>query len=264
MEAEWNELKMLILNEGVRALAVLVIGWIVIRILIKIETKALKKSVLDEAVHPMIVHITKIALWVILVIVLLGTLDISTGPLLAVLGGAAAALALALRDSLSNVAGGLLLIFTKPFSAGDEIQIDNMVGIVDRIELFNTYLHAYDNSVIIIPNGKVTNSVVINASRNDLRRMDTIISVDYGADIPTVKETILDVIRESPIMVMDPPPFIQLKEHGDHGLIFKVGVWSKTPDRYQAQMDFNEQIKVVFDRKGISIPYPHLDVNVRH
>ena len=247
---------------GLEALIVLAVGFVIIRILIHIERKALEKSPLDESVYLVIIRFTKIILWVLLAVVILGTLHISLGPFIAVLGTVGAALALALRDSLSNVAGGIILLFTKPFSKGDEIQINNLVGVVDSIDILTTNMHSYDNKTIIIPNGTIVNTIVINATRNDMRRVDAEISVAYHNDIEHAKSVIMDVIRENPIMVMDPAPFIQLTQHGDNGMIFKVGVWCRTEDRFQAQRELMESIKNQFEREGIDIPYPHMDITV--
>ena len=262
MDQDLNVLWRAIMNHGLQAVIVLIVGAIVIKILLSIFRKALERSKLDQVMYDMIVNIARIVLWVLLIMILLGTLNISTGPLVAVLGAVGAALALALRDSLSNVAGGLILLVTKPFSAGDEIQIGDLVGVVDSIDLLTTRMHSYDNKVIIIPNGKITNSIVINATRNDMRRVDTVLSVSYDADIELTKKTILEVIRKNPTMVMDPEPFIQLTEHGENGLIYKVGVWCRTEDRFDAQRELHEQVKNAFDKAGIDIPYPHMDVTV--
>lgn len=148
----------------------LAVGWIAIRILLRIEKKALERSKLDEVLHLFILKGTKITLWVVLIVAMLPKVGISPASLVAVLGAGGAAIALALKDSLSNVAGGIIILITKPFSRGDTIEIGEITGVVDNIDLLTTQLHTFDNKLITVPNGTVTNSVLINYSGADKRR----------------------------------------------------------------------------------------------
>ncbi len=245
------------------ALLVLLAGWIIIQIIVRIERKILEKSVLDPAVHVLLLRVTRIGLWILLVIVILSVLGVPTAPLITALAAGGAAVALAVRDSLSNVAGGFILLVNHPFAAGDEIEVGGMTGVVDHIDLMTTHLHSYDNRNIIIPNSTVMNSVVVNASANDLRRVGAQFGISYDADIRQAKEVIRSVIRDDPDMRMEPEPMIILKELGDSALVLDVGVWCSTDVRYNVQSRLMEQVKRAFDREGIEIPYPHMDINVR-
>ena len=242
------------------ALLILVIGWIFIRIVRRIERKALEKSALDRSVHTLIMRTTGIVLWILLILTILSKLGVDMAPLVTALAAAGVAVALALRDSLSNVAGGIILLFTKPFVAGDEVEINGTTGIVDRIDLLTTHLHTYDNRDIIVPNGNVTTSMVINASRRELRRVSGEFIISYDSDIDQARDAIRQVVHEGPMLLEEPEPWICLKRHGERGLVFDVGIWCRTENRGEALIYMEEAIKKEFDRRGIRIPYPHIEV----
>jgi small conductance mechanosensitive channel len=153
--------------EVVTAVIILLVGWLVIKILIHIEKKMLEKSTLDSSVlHPDHESDQDRTLWILLIMTILNQFDqVSMAPFVAVIGTIGAAIALALKDSLGNVAGGIILLFTKPFVQGDEIQLNGVTGVIDHIDLLTTTMHTYDNRDIIVPNGTITTSMVINSSR---------------------------------------------------------------------------------------------------
>lgn len=244
------------------AVAILLVGWITIAIIVKITRKALIKSALDESVYVLVLRTIRIVLWIVVILTALSRLDMDMKPIITVLGTCGVAIALALKDSLGNVAGGLILVFTKPFVAGDEVEINGQTGVVDHIDIMTTQLHTYDNRIIILPNGNVTNSMIVNATRSEIRRVDSEFCVGYDSDIELVKEIIRSVAAEGPMLMSQPAPYIELKEHGDSALVFKVGIWCRTEDRFAAATYVEEQIKHRFDESGIMIPYPHMEVRV--
>jgi small conductance mechanosensitive channel len=248
---------------GLEVLFLLLAGWIGIRILARLVRKALSKTGLDPMAHTLVIRVVKIALWVVLILLIIGKLDKSLlAPIITVLGTCGVAIALALKDSLGNVAGGLILVFTKPFTAGDEVDIGGNSGLVDRIDLFTTHLHTFDNRIIIIPNGVITNSTIVNASRTELRRVDATFYVGYDSDIEQVKRIVHQLAEDGPMLLSEPEPFIALQEHGDSSLVFKVGIWCRTEDRFRAATYIEENVKLRFDEEGISIPYPHMEVRI--
>ena len=249
--------------KAVAVCVVLLAGWIAVRLVLRVLRRTLGRSGLDESTHMLVFRVVKLILWILVLLLALSQVDTKLlAPLLTVLGTCGVAIALALKDSLGNVAGGLILVFTKPFVAGDEVEISGNSGLVDRIDLFTTHLHTFDNRVIIIPNGTITNSTIINATRQELRRVDALFYVSYDSDIDKVKKILYKLAEDGPMLLKEPAPYIALTEHGDSSLIFKVGIWCRTEDRFLAATYIEENVKLRFDEEGIAIPYPHMDVRV--
>ncbi|MFR7990449.1 MAG: mechanosensitive ion channel family protein [Anaerovoracaceae bacterium] len=240
----------------------LAVGWIAIRILLRIEKKALERSKLDEVLHLFILKGTKITLWVVLIVAMLPKVGISPASLVAVLGAGGAAIALALKDSLSNVAGGIIILITKPFSRGDTIEIGEITGVVDNIDLLTTQLHTFDNKLITVPNGTVTNSVLINYSGADKRRVDCTFGISYETDISEAKGILARVAASHPEILNDPEPLIGVSSHGANAVQLDLKVWCSTESYYDVKYYLEEKVKLAFDEAGINIPYPQMDVHI--
>ncbi len=242
--------------------ATLAVGWMSIRILLRIEKKALERSKLDEVLHLFILKGTKITLWVVLIVAMLPKVGISPASLVAVLGAGGAAIALALKDSLSNVAGGIIILITKPFSRGDTIEIGEITGVVDNIDLLTTQLHTFDNKLITVPNGTVTNSVLINYSGADKRRVDCTFGISYETDISEAKGILARVAASHPEILNDPEPLIGVSSHGANAVQLDLKVWCSTESYYDVKYYLEEKVKLAFDEAGINIPYPQMDVHI--
>ena len=240
----------------------LAVGWIAIRILLRIEKKALERSKLDEVLHLFILKGTKITLWVVLIVAMLPKVGISPASLVAVLGAGGAAIALALKDSLSNVAGGIIILITKPFSRGDTIEIGEITGVVDNIDLLTTQLHTFDNKLITVPNGTVTNSVLINYSGADKRRVDCTFGISYETDISEAKGILARVAASHPEILNDPEPLIGVSSHGANAVQLDLKVWCSAESYYDVKYYLEEKVKLAFDEAGINIPYPQMDVHI--
>ncbi|MFR1723729.1 mechanosensitive ion channel family protein [Emergencia timonensis] len=244
------------------AVITLILGWIAIKIILRIEKKALAKSRLDEALHLFILKGTKVVLWILVIIAILPNLGISTGSFVAVLGAAGAAIALALKDSLGNIAGGIIILINKPFSRGDTIEVAGTMGMVDSIDLLTTQLHTFDNKVVTIPNGTITMSVLINYSQEDTRRVDCVFSISYEADILKAKEILLNVISCNPDILGEPAPIVGVASHGDNAVILDLKVWCSTESFFDVKYYLEENVKLAFDEAGIGIPYPQMDIHL--
>lgn len=251
-----------LLEHGISALVVLLAGLLLIKLILGIVKKTLEKTALDGAIHTFVVSALRIVLYIILVVVLLGVLEVPTTPLVTVLGAGGAAIALALKDSLGNIAGGLLLLINQPFKKGDEIDIAGNYGEVDGIDLFVTTLRTYDNKVITIPNGTINTSVIVNYSRRDSRRVDCKFGISYDSDLALAKSVLLRVAQSNPDIFEDPAPFIGVASHGDSAVILDLRVWCNTEKYYEVKYALTEQVKLAFDEADISIPYPQMDVHV--
>ena len=257
-----NPKLMNLLEHGLSALVVLLAGLLLIKLILGIVKKTLEKTALDGAIHTFVVSALRIVLYIILVVVLLGVLEVPTTPLVTVLGAGGAAIALALKDSLGNIAGGLLLLINQPFKKGDEIDIAGNYGEVDGIDLFVTTLRTYDNKVITIPNGTINTSVIVNYSRRDSRRVDCKFGISYDSDLALAKSVLLRVAQSNPDIFEDPAPFIGVASHGDSAVILDLRVWCNTEKYYEVKYALTEQVKLAFDEADISIPYPQMDVHV--
>lgn len=244
------------------ALLILLIGYIAIRIITSITAKALKRTKLDEALHTFILSAVRVLLWIIVIITCLSSLGIPTSTFVAVLGACGAAIALALKDSLSNIAGGILLMANKPFSKGDFVDIHGTTGVVDSIDLMTTTLKTYDNKVICIPNGSITTGVLINYTKEKLRRVDRDYAISYGDDIGKAREVILAVAAANDTIKTEPEPSVKVTAHGDNAVILTCYVWCDTEDYWDVRFFMDENVKIAFDEAGLSIPFPQMDVHI--
>ncbi len=243
------------------AVLILLVGWIAIRILLRIEKKALEKSKLDEALHLFIIKGTKAVLWIVLVIAAASTVGIEMTSFIAILGAAGAAIALALKDSLGNIAGGIIILINKPFSRGDTIEVAGTTGMVDSIDLLTTQLHTFDNKVVTIPNGTITMSVLTNYSREDKRRVDCVFNISYESDILKAKEILLNVVSCNPDILAEPAPIAGVASHGDNAIVLDLKVWCSTESYFDVKYFLEENVKLAFDEAGIGIPYPQMDIH---
>lgn len=243
--------------------ATLLGGYIVIRILLKIVKKFLDKSTLDVSLHTFILNSLKAVLWIILIVTIFGVLGIPTSTFVAVLGAGGAAIALALKDSLGNIAGGIIILVTKPFKQGDFIDITEVAGVVEHIDLLYTTLKTFDNKVVRVPNGKLTTAVMVNYSTENTRRVDCKFGIGYDDDIAKAKDVLLAVAESNPDIFTDPEPFVGVAGHGDSAVEIDMKVWCTNDNYWSVKYFLEENVKLAFDEAGISIPYPQVDVHNR-
>lgn len=247
------------------SIIILIIGLIIMKVLLAISKRLLHRSRLDPALHAFILMIIKIGLWVVLIITILSALNVPTAPLVTLLGATGAAIALALRDSLSNVASGLIILFSKPILRGELIEIEgkNILGIVDNIDLMTTHMHSLDNKKITVPNSLIVNSVVMNYSREDIRRVDCQEMVSYDADINKAKEILRDIADSCPKVIKSEDLIIGVSTLAEDGVIIDIKAWCKTDDYFDVKYFIEENTKKEFDKAGIEIPYRKIDVNIK-
>lgn len=245
------------------AVVILLVGYALIRIIIKIIRKAMEKSRLDPALHTFILNSVRIVLWVMLAVMILGSLNVPTAPLVTVLGAAGAAVVLALKDSLGNFAGGILILMNKPFHKGDHIQTPDAEGKVEQIDLLYTTLKTFNNTVIVIPNGLLSNTAVKNYTKEPIRRVDCSFAVDYGTDLAQAKEILLTVAAQDPRVLKDPAADAWVEAQKDSAVELTLKVWCNTEDYWSVKYDMEEQVKLAFDVAGINIPFPQMDVHVK-
>ena len=244
------------------AVVVFAVGMVLIKLALKITQKALEKTRLDKSVHKFVMTATRYTLYIILAVVILTSLKVPTAPLVTVLGACGAAVALALKDSLGNIASGIIILANKPFIRGDVIGVTGITGIVQSIDLLVTTLKTYDNKVITIPNGTITASVLVNYSREEKRRVDLTFTISYDSDIAKAKDVLLAVAESNSDIFADPAPVIGVAEHQDSAILLDLKVWCENSRYYDVRYYLEEQVKLAFDEANITIPYPQMDVRV--
>lgn len=244
------------------AAVIMALGILLIKLAVKITGKALAKTRLDKSMHKFIITATKYALYIVLAVVILTSLKIPTAPLVTVLGACGAAVALALKDSLGNIASGIIILANKPFIRGDVIEVTGITGIVQSIDLLVTTLKTYDNKVITIPNGTITAAVLVNYSRENTRRVDLSFTISYDSDIAEAKDVLMAVTVSNPDIFADPAPVVGVAEHQENGILLDLKVWCETSKYYDVRYYLEEQVKISFDKANITIPYPQMDVRV--
>jgi small conductance mechanosensitive channel len=246
----------------VAAIAILIIGRIVVGILTGVVRRILSRHRADDTLAKFLVSLTKIALMTFVVIAAIRALGVETTSFIAVIGAAGLAIGFALQGSLANFASGVMLIVFRPFKAGDYVEAGGTGGIVEAIQIFNTILNTPDNRKVIVPNSKVTGDNIVNYSAMDRRRIDLVFGIGYDDDIRKAKEILEIILMEDERILKDPAPTVAVLELGDSSINFAVRPWVKTQDYWNVYFALNEKVKLTFDSEGISIPFPQRDVHL--
>jgi small conductance mechanosensitive channel len=244
------------------AIAIYVIGKWIAKIITNIVKKLLEKSKVDVTLIKFLGNLTYIGLLILVIIAALGTLGVDTTSFAAIIAGAGLAVGMALKDNISNFGAGVLILLLRPFKIGDFVEIAGTSGVVDEIGIFNTIIKTGDNKIIIIPNNNIIGNNIINYSREKIRRIDLVIGVGYEDDLKLVKSTLEEILHSHPKVLKDPAPSVALAELADSSVNFNVRPWVKTEDYWNVRSELLEQIKETFDKKGINIPYPQMDVHI--
>jgi small conductance mechanosensitive channel len=246
------------------ALTIFIIGQLAARMISSLIGKVLGHTALDKILIDFLRSLVRALLLVVVLVAALDQLGVNTNSLIAMLGAAGLAIGLALQDSLKNFAAGFMLLIFRPFKAGDFVEAAGTSGIIDSIGIYSTKMYTGDNKEVIIPNGAIYTSNIINYSSRQTRRIDMIFSVSYGDDIRLAKEIIAKVIAEETRVLEFPAPEIAVGELAASSVNFVVRPWVKSEDYWSVRFAINEKIKLAFDENNITIPFPHMDVNLRH
>lgn len=244
------------------ALIVFVIGWYGAKLLLKMIKKAMNRAEIDPIVTSFVSSIVNWGLRIIVVITVIGQLGVSTTSLVAVLTTAGAAIVLGLQDYMKGIVSGFVILLAKPFVKGDIIEINGYIGKIQEIQILYTFLTTFDNKMVVIPNNDLADTIFVNYSHEDVRRVDINMDIDYANDVEKAKRLILEVIQKHPLTLHTPAPYARVGEYKDSAISIALRVWTKTENYYDLKDDLLEQIKVVFDENNISIPYSQLDVHV--
>jgi small conductance mechanosensitive channel len=242
------------------AIVIYIIGsWIATKI-VGLLGKAMSMRKVDEALQHFLCGIVGAILKLVIIIAAIDALGVPTTSLFAVLGAAGLAVGLALKDSLSNFAAGVMLILFKPFTIGHFVEAGGVAGVVEKITVFNTIFRSGDNKEIIVPNAQIYGGTIVNVSAKPTRRVDMVFGIGYGDDMKKARQIMLDVINADERVLKDPAVVIAVNELADSSVNFVVRPWVNSADYWAVKWDLTENIKDAFDQNGISIPFPQQDV----
>ncbi|MBF0275643.1 MAG: mechanosensitive ion channel [Nitrospinae bacterium] len=244
------------------ALAIFVIGRIVVSILVKGLEKFMKKTGMEETLWKFASNLARIFLLTVVIIAALGSLGIETTSLVAIIGAAGLAVGFALKDSLSNFSSGVMLIIFRPFKVGDFVEAGGTMGGIVEINIFNTILKTGDNKKVIVPNSRIMGANITNFSANETRRVDLVFGIGYNDDLKKAKETLNKLVEEDERILKEPAPVVAVSELADSSVNFIVRPWVKSADYWAVYWDMTERVKLTFDQEGITIPFPQQDVHI--
>ncbi len=242
----------------ITAIVIWIVGKWIINKLVKIFKKVISKSPnMDTTLEKFLSNLVRTILLVLLIIAILGQLGIDTASFAAILAAAGLAVGLALQGSLSNFAGGVLIMLFKPFKVGDLIEAQGEVGVVKEIQIFTTQLATPDNKLVIIPNGTLSNGNIKNYTELGQIRVDLTIGVSYDADIKQTKEVLMSAMMSQDKVLKDPAPTVNMGELADSSVNYVVRPWATPENYWDVYFQTIENCKVELDKAGIEIPYPH-------
>ena len=246
------------------AAATLVIGLWITNFIVKKINKVLHKRDMDESLRGFLCSLTSVGLKVLIIITAIGQLGIEMTSFVAILAAAGLAIGMAFSGTLSNFAGGVMLLIFRPFVVGDLVNVQGEEGIVHEILIFNTVLHTPDNKVIILANGVVANGTITNYTKADKRRVDWVFGIGYGEDLKVAKDLLQKFTSEDERIISDPQaPLVVLGELGDSSVNITVRAWTKTENYWGVYFAMNERVYNEFEASGLSIPYPQMDVHMK-
>ncbi len=245
------------------ALIIIFIGYIVTKLITKVIDRAMKRSKIDVGAKNFLLSVIRIGLYTVVLIMALSVLKVPISSIITILGAAGLAVSLALQTCLSNLAGGFIILFSKPFVTGDIIEFDGTVGTVRAISILYTKLDTFDGRTAFIPNGKVSDAKLINYTESPLRRIDLTFSISYGEDFKRAQAVICEVINNEPLAQSIPAPIVRMGRHGESTTDIDALVWVKNSDYISARYNLLENVKAAFDENGIEIPFSQLDVHMK-
>ena len=243
------------------AIVIFVLGRMVVGVIISMIGKIMSKSKYDPMLVDFLKSILNAILMLFVIVASLDQLGVDTTSLVAILGAAGLAIGLSLQDSLKNFAAGVMLLVFKPFRSGDFIEAGGTAGVVKKIGIFTSTMNTPDNKEIIVPNGKIYGDNIVNYSAMDTRRVDMTFGIGYDDDLLKAKTVLEQMVKEDERILEEPAPVVAVSSLGDSSVNFTVRPWVKKEDYFAVLWAFTENVKLRFDKEGISIPFPQMDVH---
>jgi len=246
----------------VLALVIFFIGKIAAKWVTRVTLKSLNKTgQIDDTLSGFLNSVIYGILLVVVVLAALGQVGVETTSFIAILGAVGLAVGLAFQSTLSNISAGVMIVIFKPIKVGEFVEAGGASGVVEEINIFNTVMKTGDNKTIIISNSNIIGGNITNYSRKETRRVDLVFGIGYEDDLKLAKEILEDILNKDERILKDPAPFVAVSELADSSVNFVTRSWVKSADYWPVYFDILEKVKLKFDKKGISIPYPQMDVH---
>ncbi len=261
VDAFWSWLSAYSLNI-IGAILIFIVGKWLSRRIANILAKILTKNNVDRTLVNFLANLTYYTLLVLAIVAAAGRLGINTTSFLTIIGAAGLAVGLALKDSLSNFAAGVMLVLFRPFAIGDVVSVAGITAKVENINIFNTHFCSPDNQLIIVPNNKIISDIITNINAKNTRRIDLVVGISYSDDMARTREILAGLAKEDSRVLTDPAPIIAVAELADSSVNLVFRPWVKTADYWDVRFDLTEKIKNALDAAGISIPFPQQDVHL--
>jgi small conductance mechanosensitive channel len=243
------------------AAVIFIAGRFLISVINRLVAQMMERRKIDATIQSFLRSFINILLTILLLISVVSALGVNTTSFAALLASAGVAVGMALSGNLQNLAGGLIILLFKPYKVGDYVDAQGVSGTVKEIQIFHTVLITPDNKIIYVPNGSLSSGSVTNYSLSQLRRVDWTVGVEYGTEIEKVRQTVLDLIKKDGRILTEPAPFIALSALADSSVNITIRVWVKNEDYWGVFFDMNQNIYEVFNREGISFPFPQVTVH---
>lgn len=252
----------LTLSKVISAVILLVICLVAVKLILKIVDKLILRTEIERTLYTFLRTIIKVVLLFVVVVIVAGSLGIPVTSLIALLSVFGLAVSLAVQNSLSNVAGGIQLLTSKPFMVGDYVEAGGISGTVAEIGIFYTKIHSGDNKLIQVPNSQISAEKIVNYTAEPQRRVDLCFTASYDAPVEKVKEAIQNVVGAHPLVMFTPEPFVRVSGYGESAIEYTVRVWCATGDYWTVYFDLMEQVKVAFEQANVEMTYPHINVHM--
>ncbi len=246
----------------VGAILVLIIGIAIAKGIAKLISKSSALKGADPSLVKFVASFVRLILEASVIIGACLIIGIPASSFIAILGSAGLAIGLALQGSLTNLAGGIVIMIFKPFRVGDFVDVCGVSGTVETINVFNTIINTLDNKKVTVPNGSASNTVVVNYSANDLRRVDLNFSVAYGSDTALVRKVLTDTALAHELSLSDPAPVVLISSFNESSISFELRVWCKSGDYWPVHNDLMETVSAAFKKNGVKVPFNQLDVHI--
>ena len=243
------------------AAVIFIAGRFLISVINRLVAQMMERRKIDATIQSFLRSFINILLTILLLISVVSALGVNTTSFAALLASAGVAVGMALSGNLQNLAGGLIILLFKPYKVGDYVDAQGVSGTVKEIQIFHTVLITPDNKIIYVPNGSLSSGSVTNYSLSQLRRVDWTVGIEYGTEIEKVRQTVLDLIKKDGRILTEPAPFIALSALADSSVNITIRVWVKNEDYWGVFFDMNQNIYEVFNREGISFPFPQVTVH---
>lgn len=244
------------------AIVVYIVGRFIIKLINRLMLRTFAQRKVELSVQTFLKSFINILLTIILIVSVISVLGINTTSIAALLASAGVAVGMALSGNLQNLAGGLIILVFKPYKVGDYIEAQGTQGTVREIQIFHTIVTRPDSTLAYVPNGAMSSGLITNYSRNELRRLDFVVGVEYGVDVSRVEEITRRIVDNNPLVLSDPAPFIAVDALAESSVNVLIRVWSKTTDYWKLYYDLRREIYDTYNREGIDFPFPQQTVHI--